>query len=398
MKGSVRLALAVGGMITLAAGTGRAADEVVRLGLSVPLSGTAAVWGKAADWLCKRAAQDVAAAGGVKVAGKTYAFECISYDNKYNAADGAKVAQTLLNRDGVRFIALSIGTAPVRALQSLSERNGALLFTVAWGASIKGPNFPLTFTQMNTPYELFGPLLGYVKNENPGIRTVALLNPNDATGQDSEPVNRKVWESLGVKVVSSDWYERGTTEFQPIAAKIAGMKPDAVDLGTSPPGESGSILRELKVLGWDGVKVEGTGSGTDGIVQTGGEAANGVYVGAAIPFDGPFATDRQKAINEEARAAFGENLNAIEIGAYNAVMALKAGMEKAQSVDPRKVAAALPEVVFDSFYGPAAYGGKADYGSAQQMLIPVIVSQIQGGKLVERQRILPDELKARIGQ
>ena len=62
MKGSVRLALAVGGMITLAAGTGRAADEVVRLGLSVPLSGTAAVWGKAADWLCKRAAQDVAAA------------------------------------------------------------------------------------------------------------------------------------------------------------------------------------------------------------------------------------------------------------------------------------------------------------------------------------------------
>jgi branched-chain amino acid transport system substrate-binding protein len=398
MRGSVGLALAVGGMITLAAGTGRAADEVVKLGLSVPLSGTAAVWGKAADWLCKRAAQDVAAAGGVKVAGKTYAFECISYDNKYNAADGAKVAQTLLNRDGVRFIALSIGTAPVRALQSLSERNGALLFTVAWGASIKGPNFPLTFTQMNTPYELFGPLLGYVKNENPGIKTVVLLNPNDATGQDSEPVNRKVWESLGVKVVSSDWYERGTTEFQPIAAKIAGMKPDAVDLGTSPPGESGSILRELKVLGWDGVKVEGTGSGTDGIVQTGGEAANGVYVGAAIPFDGPLATDKQKAINEEARAAFGENLNAIEIGAYNAVMAIKAGMEKAQSVDPRKVAAVLPEVVFDSFYGPAAYGGKADYGSAQQMLIPVIVSQIQGGKLVERQRILPDELKARIGQ
>lgn len=397
MKRSIALALAAGGLAVLS-GPVQAADEVIKLGLSVPMSGTAAVWGKVAEWLCKRGAQDVAAAGGVKVAGKTYAFECIAYDNKYNAADGAKVAQTLLNRDGVRFIGQSIGTAPVRALQSLSERGGALLFTVAWGTSIKGPNFPLTFTQMNTPYELFGPLLGYVKKENPQIRTVALLNPNDATGQDSEPINRKVWESLGVKVVSSDWYERGTTEFQPIAAKIVGMKPDAVDLGTSPPGESGSILRELKVLGWNGVKVEGTGSGTDGIVQTGGEAANGVYVGAAIPFDGAYATPRQKAINEEARAAFGENLNSIEIGAYDSVMALKAAMEKAQSIDPRKVAAALPEVVFDSFYGPAAYGGKATYGSAQQMLIPVIVSQIQDGKLVELQRILPDELKSRLGQ
>ena len=35
---------------------------------------------------CAEAAEEIAQAGGVKVAGKTYNFECLAYDNKYNAA------------------------------------------------------------------------------------------------------------------------------------------------------------------------------------------------------------------------------------------------------------------------------------------------------------------------
>ena len=36
---------------------------------------------------------------------------------------------------------------------------GALLMQIAWGKSVKGPQAPLTFTNSNTPFELFGPLL-----------------------------------------------------------------------------------------------------------------------------------------------------------------------------------------------------------------------------------------------
>lgn len=371
------------------------AAEVIKLGLSVPLSGAAANWGKGGDWLCKQAAQEIAKAGGVKVAGKVYDFECVAYDNKYNAADGTKVAQTLLTRDNVKFIGGSLGTAPVRALQSLSERDGVLLFTTAWGKGIKGPKFPLTFTQMNTVYEISKPLLAFVKQANPAIKTVALLNPNDATGQDVEAAGRANWEALGVKVVSSDWYERGTTEFQPIAAKIAALKTDVVDLGASPPSDAGFVFKELKALNWDGVKVVEVGSGAEGILSTGHEAAEGVYMGAAMTFDAPATTSKQKALNDGVKAATGESVNAIQIGFYDSVYALKAAMEKAQSIDPKAVAAALPNVTFESFYGRAAFGGKAMYGSPQQILVPVIVTQLKGGKLAELQRIAPDELKAR---
>ncbi|EPW8906858.1 ABC transporter substrate-binding protein [Pseudomonas aeruginosa] len=372
------------------------AAEVMKLGLSVPLSGAGANWGIGAKWLCEQAAGDVAAQGGVKVAGQTYNFECVAYDNKYNAADGAKVAQTLLSKDSVKFVAGSLGTAPVRALQSLSERRGALIFTTAWGTSIKGPKFPLTFTQMNTPNEIVYPLVKFVKERNPSIKTVVLMNPNDATGQETEAIARKAWEAVGVKVLASDWYERGTTEFQPVASKMASLKPDAVDLCSSTPADSGQLFKELSGLGWNGVKVIEVGTGAGGLLATGGEAASGTYMGAAVALDSPGTTDLQRRLNDGVKAQTGESINAIQIGFYDSVKALAAAMEKAQSVEPKAVAEALPEITFDSFYGKSAFGGKATYGTPQQILVPVIVTQLQQDKLVEVGRVQPEELTQRI--
>jgi branched-chain amino acid transport system substrate-binding protein len=374
----------------LAAIGGAHAQETIKLGLSIPLSGSGALWGKGSEFMCKKAAQEINKAGGVKLADKVYNFECIAFDNKYNAAEGTKVAQTLLNREGVKFIGGSLGTAPVQALQSLSERQGVLLFTTAWGPSIKGPKFPLTFTQMNTPFEILPPLIRYIHKANPDAKTLALLNPNDATGQDTESVAKKVWTETGVKVLSSDFYERGTTEYQPIAARIASLKPEIVYLGGMPPADAGAVLRELDVLGWKGVKVVEVGTGADALKATGGNAIEGVYMGAAVTFDGPSVTEHQKAINAEAHSVLNESLNSIQIGFYDAVYAIKAGIEKAQSIDPRKVGAVMSEVKFTTFYGgQIGFHGKDTYGSNQQMELPVIITQVKDGKLVELSRISP---------
>ena len=232
-----------------------AAQQVIKLGISAPMSGAAAVWGQGQEWAAQQAAEKVNTEGGVTVGGKKYTFEIVAYDNKYNAADGTKVAQNLINRDKIKYVVGSIGTAPIQALQSLSERSGVLLFTSAWGKSVKGPQFPLTFTQSNTPFEILEPLYKYVLSKNPNAKTVAMINANDASGKEVEVVSQKVWASLGVKVLSSNWYERGTTQFQPIAAKLTEQKPDIIDLGVAPPGDAGIILKELGVLGWNGVKV-----------------------------------------------------------------------------------------------------------------------------------------------
>ncbi|KCV62062.1 periplasmic-binding protein domain protein [Bordetella bronchiseptica 99-R-0433] len=383
----------------VAAGSAQAQESrTLILGVSAPMSGAAATWGLGQEWTAKQAAREINDAGGVKIGGTTYKFEVRAYDNKYNAAEGTKVAQNIVNRDKSRYVVGSIGTAPILALQSLTERNHVILFTSAWGKTVKGPQKPYTLTQSNTPFEILAPLYDYVKARHPAIKTVAMLNPNDATGKETEPVAQKAWEKLGVKVVSINWYERGTTQFQPIAQKLAAVKPDVVDLGVTPPADAGVVFRELSVLGWDGVKVQPVGTGAAQLVEIGGKAADGVYMGFSGDYEGAQATAKQRELNEGMKKAIGESLNPLQLAPYDSVYALKAGMEAANSIEPADIVKALPTIVFETSYGKTAFGGAQTYGSPQQMLIPIMITQIQDGKLVEVERVVPQELQQRLAK
>jgi branched-chain amino acid transport system substrate-binding protein len=119
-------------------------------------------------------------------------------------------------------------------------------------------------------------------------------------------------------------------------------------------------------------------------------------MGAAVSVDSKTATPAQVKLNNDLLAATGEPVSATTLGAYDSPFALKAAMEKAQSIDPAQVAKAMPSIDFPSFFGPSGFGGKAIYEVAQQELIPIIVTQVQNGKLVELARVLPAELAERL--
>lgn len=383
-------------LILALGGTGSAlADEVLKVGITAPTTGATATWGLGMDWAAKEAAREINDAGGASVAGKTYKFEVITYDNKYTASEGTKVAQTLINRDGVRYIIGAIGTAPVQALQAISERNNVILFQSGWGKSLRGPAKPLTFTASNTPFEIFDPLYAYIHKLYPDAKTVAILNPNDATGKESEPVSKEIWGKLGVNILSVNWYERGSTQFQPIAAKLAAAKPDIIDLGVTPPADAAVVYKELAVLGWKGIKVVPVGTSAAQMAQIGGDTSDGVYLGFSGDYAGDKATAVQRRLNEGMQKAVGEPLNPLQVGSYDAMYALKAAMEKTDSLDPTIIAKALPTMSFPTSYGTTTIGGASTYGSAQQFLVPVMITQVQNGKLVELERIWSSEIKDR---
>jgi branched-chain amino acid transport system substrate-binding protein len=366
------------------------AQETLKFGASVPLSGSGAAWGKANELLCKEAAREIKESGGIKVKGKSYNVECIAYDNKYTASEGTKVAQTLLNKDGVRYMC-STGSAPTLAAQSLTERQGVLLFSQNWTKTGKGPDFPLTFSEVVTPFEVGPAIIEYIGKVHPGAKSVAMLNVNDASGHEAESVLRPMWEKAGFKVLTSDFYERGTTEFQPIALRLAALKADIVELASPPPADVGQIFKELANLDFKGVKVATSGTAAESIVGTGGAAAEGVLMGAAISIDSPDATERMRRLNALAKPVTGESIGIASMNCYDAVNIFRAGAEKAQSLEPKEIAAAIPTTTFQSFYGDGiGFGGKAIYGSNMQPKYPVFITEIVNGKLVERTKITPN--------
>ncbi|WP_036698652.1 ABC transporter substrate-binding protein [Paracoccus sp. J39] len=384
LKAICAAALAVAAMAPAAQ-----AETTIKLGASVPLTGAGATWGQASEWACKRAAKEINEAGGVKMGEETAKFECVAYDNKYTAADGSKVAQTLINRDRVSY-ALVIGTGPAQALQSLSERAGVPIFTASWAASIKGEKTPLSFTLINTPLEVMPPMVDYVTKTHPEAKTVSLLFANDATGNETEPVSLDAWKSAGVEVLHSDRYERGTTDFQPIALRLASGDPDIIDLGSTPPADAGLIFKELANLGWTGIKTLPAAAAADGLKATGGAAVEGVYMALSIPLQGEDVPEKLAKLNEDHLRDLGEAASSTTLGVYDTVYAIKAGIEQVGANDPKQVAEVLGSLEFDSIYGGKAhFGGAEIYGVPRQIQVPVFVTQVVDDKLETRLRVDP---------
>ena len=59
-------------------------------------------------------------------------------------------------------------------------------------------------------------------------------------------------------------------------------------------------------------------------------------------------------------------------------------------LDDPQVAAVMADVSFTSFYGSKVdFYGTDTYGSRQQMRLPVTITQVKDGNLVEKTRLVP---------
>ncbi|WP_366924388.1 ABC transporter substrate-binding protein [Metallumcola ferriviriculae] len=377
-------------------GTKEVETETLVLGLATTLSGTAADWGNGQVWAAEEAANQVNEHGGIELDGKKYLFDVVAYDNKYTAAEGSKVAQTLVRKDKVNYIVGTVGSAPTLAVQSITEPAKILMLSTAWSSEAKGTGKPYTFTSLNTPLEVCEPMYGWIAKQYPDAKSVAMLNANDATGKDTAKVAKDVWTNLGIEVLVDEYYSRGTTEFSAIVTKIIAANPDIIDLGATPPGDAGLIFKGLKEQGWDGVKLVTAGTSVANLVDAAPEAVEGVYLGLSPDFTSDKASPVQRELEKKYNQETGGHLNAISVSSYDAVQALVEAIKQANSIKSEDLLKVLPNITFESSYGPSGFGGAEQYEIPQQMLLPITITEIQNGVGVEVSRVLPKELEEKL--
>ena len=85
---------------------------------------------------------------------------------------------------------------------------------------------------------MFGgtPVIKAVK-ERFKITKAAIIGPNDQGGTDTVEALAKLYEAADVKT-AAEYYQRGTTNFSPMAIRIKNMGADADDFTSLPPGEA----------------------------------------------------------------------------------------------------------------------------------------------------------------
>jgi branched-chain amino acid transport system substrate-binding protein len=362
-------------IVLVAAGPGTVqAADVIKFGIATPLSGPAAPWGIPHKQAVELIFDEVNSQGGLEVAGKKYKLEVIAYDHKYVIAEGVATVNRLIAKDGVKFISILGGTVVKAAEESVNEARVVNL-PLAYADGLVSPKNPLTFHSFPSPPETIT-FWKWIKQNHPNIKRVASITPNDDTGWWSLKVETRYVEKLGYEVVAREFFERVVTDFNPLLLRVLAQKPDIISVLASPAGSVGLIIKQARVLGFKGRFIHVGQMDTSVVAGIAGkENVEGTWVHGYVQTPLP-----EKVKNWQARYTkkYGE-WNATSIDFTNPAFAFIAGVKKAQSLDPKKVAEALSTVEFDNLWGKARFGGKEYYGIGNQIIYAMPFSEVRDG-------------------
>ncbi|MBI2562981.1 MAG: ABC transporter substrate-binding protein [candidate division NC10 bacterium] len=367
-------ALLAAAVLTVTGPAPAGAADVIKFGVSTPLSGPAAPWGIPHKAAVELVFDEINSQGGLEVGGKKYKLEVVAYDHKYVIAEGVATINRLIAKDGVKYISI-LGGSVVKATEEAMNEAGVMNLPLAYAEGLVSPKNPLTFHSFPSPPETTT-FWKWIKEHHPQIKRVASITPNDDTGWWSLKVETRFVAKLGYEVVAREFFERGVTDFNPILLRILAQKPDIISALASPAGSVGLIVKQARELGFKGRFIHLGQLDTSVVANIAGKAnAEGMWVHGYVQAPLP-----EKVRNWQARYTkkFGE-WNASSIDFNNPAFAFVAAVRKAQSLDPKKVAEAMSTVTFDNLWGKAYFGGKEYYGIGNQIIYPMPFSEVKDG-------------------
>jgi branched-chain amino acid transport system substrate-binding protein len=350
-----------------------------KIGVLGPLSGGAAAWGLAMKGGVEFAAAQSNEAGGVQIGNRKCKVTVLNYDTKYTA-DGAAAGANFLAGENVKLIIGPVGSPEATGVKPVANRNGQLTFNSSFAKDAIGTQFPNAFHQLAGP-SAWSPALVKAAKERFKITSVVVVAPNDQGGTDVASVNADSYKAQAIKT-TEEYYQRGTTNFAPIVTRIMNLKPDAVDTASSPPGDAGTMVKQLLEAGFTGIIGRLGGPGTPEIIKAAGgvEKIKGFYWLELVATEDPavksMLVDYQKVMKVPA-----PDNTLLYTAAAATRMVLKAITAAGTDADATKVAAALRGLpAEDPYLGKGVWAGKASFGLAQELVFPVGMGLVADGK------------------
>ncbi|SHG77453.1 ABC transporter substrate-binding protein [Pollutimonas bauzanensis] len=355
-----------------------AANCEIKLGATGPLSGAATQWGLAIKGAADYVAAEVNAKGGMKVGDETCQLRVIAIDAKYTAEGAAAAANNFVSQ-GVKFILGPMGSPEVTGMKPIATRNKMLMMSDSYARDAIGPRWPLTFHMGPGPAAWGDPIVKHAK-EKFGVKKALTIAPNDQAGTDVAEVVAGIYEKNGVPT-KLEYYQRGTTNFAPIVTRIMANAPDVVDTVSTPPGDAGILVKQLRQAGYQGVIGRLGGPGTAEIARVAGgmDVLRDFYWFEPVFID-ENVLELQKSYKKLLNAEPPEN-NFFYLFVAGG-RALVQAIEKAGTYeDAVKVAEALRTIdVIDPNLGEGKWIGQATYKINQELSLPFGIGTIRDGK------------------
>ncbi|PXW64746.1 ABC transporter substrate-binding protein [Chelatococcus asaccharovorans] len=362
-----------------------AAAPEVKLGVVGVLSGPAAQWGLALRGAVEFVAAEANRDGLIKIDGQPANVSVVAIDSKYTA-EGAAAAANSLAGQGVKMILGPIGSPELTGIKPIALRNSMLVMGNGYAKDAIGPQWPLVFHQGPGPSGWADPIIKIAKAKF-GMKSVVVVAPNDQGGTDIASVDAQAYKANGI-AATEEYYQRGTTNFAPIVTRIMNQKPEAVDLASSPPGDAGIMVKQLRQAGFEGAigRLGGPGYSEISRVAGGDEVLKDFYWYEPVFIDEKVLkiADDYKTLMKTERPE--NNLFFQWVSA--ARMVAKAIAKAGTATDTQKIAAALRSLpVEDPNLGAGGWIGQKFFGVNQELSFPFGVGLVVNGKVQPVQRV-----------
>lgn len=374
----------------------RAAGKTVKIGFLAPLTGEVAAWGKPGLDGCQIWAEWVNAAGGINIGGEGHMVEFVAYDDEYDAGKARAGATKLIKEDGVKLI-MMLGGDPWPGVQEIAAREGMLVTTLLPSDLAPDTTTLLAPTEVHPVYNVTG--VEWMAENRPELKTAVMCAQDDALGLPSVATYLAAFEAAGIEMLDDTlFFDPATTDFAPVVTRLLSKNPQIISLDTCYSDYVHPICEQLFQQGYKGQIISCTADFYDQIVaKTSKEFMEG-FLFQFPDFDDPALN--ADFINFMKPNEFYAEYNKRYPGEWGAVsweyasiMDLwKAGAEKAGSVEPGDVLAAMQAGGKGLHaFGEADWWGKDLFGIDNALVGNWPVVAIENGKAVIKEfKSIPD--------
>jgi branched-chain amino acid transport system substrate-binding protein len=367
-----------------------AAQDVIRIGAPLPLTGPLSPEGIKQKQGYDLWAELANSKGGIKASGKSYKVEIVYVDYASNTPRAVQTAERLITEDKVNFLFSPFGSGATKAASGVSEKYA--IPTVAATASseqVYDQGYKYLFGTFTPNDTLTEPLTSITTKRDSNIKRVAILARNDlfplAIGNEMEKSAKK----RNLDVVMFEKYAIGTMDHASAITQMRAAKPDWI-FATGYINDLILIRKQMNDLGVTAPVVTMiAGPAYKEFIEASGPLAENVSSAAwwhpGVRYGGKGVFGSTENFNKLWEQKYKDLPDYAQASAAAAGEIFQLAIENADSIDPKKVRDALAGLDTTTFYGRIKFGTTGQITSLDP---PVF--QIQGGKPVV---IFPDYIK-----
>lgn len=383
------IALVVVGFSVISGPGTAGAQEVVRIGAAVSLSGKFAREGEFLRQGYDYWKDEANARGGVDLGGKKYKVEVVYSDDESDPQTSARLTEKLITEDRVNFLFGPYSSGIATATAAISEKYNVLtLVPMATADSIYQRGYRFIFCPSPLASTGLHPILDLIATLEKKPSTLAIVGPDSLFPNITSEAAKKKAEEMGLKVVYFAKYPQNAPDLSAVVTELKSKGPDVL-LSTGYTQDSLLLIKSMRELQVSPKMIglamsiavpdfrNALGPAADQVLGADYWVPTLTYTGLLVKDSAEYAKKYQDKYGKAPtyQAASGTAAGII----------LQMALEAAKSTDPKLVREALLKMDSETFYGKVKFNEQGVNTAAGMS-----VTQIQDG---QPKVVFPDKVR-----